>query len=220
MRHSWCPKHNKTVQLQGLTLCLALALTERALVIPMKLHVLVVCYHPVSHAFAISLSIFLKRLCAQTKPWWLTPWDDRVWPLANHGGPKKEYCWWHNIGSRMDTHITKRSVYKYTSKVPSNFYHFRNGAERSGLFCVALYVAQQIKTQQKVDIFSAVKNVRLYRPQCIANMVHFFHFFLDLFSAFCKVAWTSKFSLHLYYFRSSMFSSISLHRNTSHVRIN
>ena len=33
------------------------------------------------------------------------------------------------------------------------------------------YVAQQIKTQQKVDIFSAVKHVRLYRPQCISNMV-------------------------------------------------
>ena len=52
--------------------------------------------------------------------------------------------------------------------------NFRNGAERSGLFCVALYVAQQIKTQQKVDIFSAVKHVRLYRLQCISNMVSFF----------------------------------------------
>ena len=50
----------------------------------------------------------------------------------------------------------------------------RNGAERSGLFCVALYVVQQIKTQQKVDIFSAVKHVRLYRPQCINDMVRFF----------------------------------------------
>ena len=39
---------------------------------------------------------------------------------------------------------------------------FRNGADRSGLFCVALYVAEQIKTQQIVDIFSAVKHVRLY----------------------------------------------------------
>ena len=52
----------------------------------------------------------------------------------------------------------------------------RNGAERSGLFCVALYVAQQIKTQQKVDIFSAMKHVRLYRHQCIANMVRFLLF--------------------------------------------
>ena len=51
--------------------------------------------------------------------------------------------------------------------------YFRNGAERSGLFCVALYVAQQIKTQDKVDIFSAVKHVRLYRPQCITDMVWF-----------------------------------------------
>ena len=63
--------------------------------------------------------------------------------------------------------------------------YFRNGAERSGLFCVALYVAQQIKTQQKVDIFSAVKHVRLYRHLCISNMVRFFTF-LSLFCTFRK----------------------------------
>ena len=66
------------------------------------------------------------------------------------------------------------TVYKYWSKILKKSPYFRNGAERSGLFCVALYVAQQIKTQQKVDIFSAVKHVRLYRPQCIANMVRIF----------------------------------------------
>ena len=32
-------------------------------------------------------------------------------------------------------------------------------------------------TQQKVDIFSAVKHIRLYRPQCISNEVRFLTFF-------------------------------------------
>ena len=73
--------------------------------------------------------------------------------------------------------ITKWSIYKYRSKVLTYFFYFRNGAERSGLFCVALYVAQQIKTQEKVDIFSAVKHIRLYRLQCINSMVWFFHYF-------------------------------------------
>ena len=64
-----------------------------------------------------------------------------------------------------------------TLDVPTYLLYFRNGAERSGLFCVVLYVAQQIMTQQKVDIFSAVKHIRLYRPHCIVNEVWFSHFF-------------------------------------------
>ena len=48
---------------------------------------------------------------------------------------------------------------------------FRNGADRSGLFCGALYIVEQIKARQEVDIFPAVKHIRLYRPQCIVNVV-------------------------------------------------
>ena len=110
------------------------------------------------------------------------------------------------------------TVCKYWSKVLKKFPYFRSGAERSGLFCVALYIAQQIMTQQKVDIFSAVKHVRLYRPQCIANMVRFF----SLFYAFGKglsTSGTNTSFLFFYYFRSSTSSCTSLHRNTSHVRI-
>ena len=98
----------------------------------------------------------------------------------------------------------------------------RNGAERSGLFCVALYVAQQIMTQQKVDIFSAVKHVRLYRPQCISNEVCvFFTLFCTCFYAFCEglnYSGTTKF--FLFFFRSSIYSFMSSHRNTSNARIN
>ena len=82
---------------------------------------------------------------------------------------------------------------KYSQdQVLNNFCHFRNGAERSGLFCVALYVAQQIKTQQKVDIFSAVKHIRLYRPQCISNEVRFLTFFWIY--SFCFILWLCYFS--------------------------
>ena len=96
----------------------------------------------------------------------------------------------------------------------------RNGAERSGLFCVALYVVQQIKTQQKVDIFSAVKHIRLYRPQCIANMVRFL-----LFSIHVQCAWqflaNSETKLSFFnYFRNSISSSMNLHRNSSSEDIN
>ena len=70
------------------------------------------------------------------------------------------------------------SVWKFKGEVLKKFFHSRNGAERSGLFCVALYVAQQIKTQQKVDVFSAVKHVRLYRPQCIPNEVWCFSMYI------------------------------------------
>ena len=95
----------------------------------------------------------------------------------------------------------------------------RNGAERSGLFSVALYVAQQIKTQQEVDIFSAVKHGRLYRPQCISNEVWFFTLFYTCFYAIIRnYSETSK--CFLFYFRSSIFSSMNSHRNTSNERIN
>ena len=98
----------------------------------------------------------------------------------------------------------------------------RNGAERSGLFCVALYVAQQIMTQQKVDIFSAVKHVRLYRPQCISNEVCvFFTLFYTCFSAICKgLDYSETTKCFLFYFRNSIFSSMSLHGSSSNEEIN
>ena len=96
-----------------------------------------------------------------------------------------------------------------------NFENFRNGAERSGLFCVALYVVQQIKTQQKVDIFSAVKHVRLYRPQCITGEVRFFTLTYECTLAMCKARNNQIITYILCNFRNSTFSSMNLHSSTS-----
>lgn len=50
-----------------------------------------------------------------------------------------------------------------------NFY--RNGVLRSGLFIAANYVLERIKTDKEVDVFQAVKQMRLNRPQLIDNLV-------------------------------------------------
>ncbi|KAH9505383.1 hypothetical protein Btru_058592 [Bulinus truncatus] len=48
--------------------------------------------------------------------------------------------------------------------------HCMNGASRSGLFCAALTILERVKKEKEVDVFQAVKQLRLNRTQLIDNM--------------------------------------------------
>ena len=47
----------------------------------------------------------------------------------------------------------------------------RNGASRSGLLCAVLYILERLRKDKEVDVFQAVKQMRLNRTQFIDNMV-------------------------------------------------
>lgn len=51
--------------------------------------------------------------------------------------------------------------------------HCMNGVLRSGLFIAASYVLERIKVDKEVDVFQAVKQMRLNRPQLIDNLEQF-----------------------------------------------
>ncbi|XP_035826839.1 receptor-type tyrosine-protein phosphatase alpha [Aplysia californica] len=48
--------------------------------------------------------------------------------------------------------------------------HCMNGASRSGLFCAALTILERVQKEKEVDVFQAVKQLRLNRTQLIDNM--------------------------------------------------
>nr|KAG5710302.1 hypothetical protein BaRGS_009018 [Batillaria attramentaria] len=48
--------------------------------------------------------------------------------------------------------------------------HCMNGASRSGFFCAVLYILERLKKEKEVDVFQAVKQMRLNRTQFIDNM--------------------------------------------------
>ncbi len=59
---------------------------------------------------------------------------------------------------------------------------YRNGCERSGLFCAALYMIEKLKLDQEVDVFHAVKHVRLSRTQNVQSLVScnvIFHYLMS-----------------------------------------
>ena len=47
---------------------------------------------------------------------------------------------------------------------------FRNGCERSGLFCALSHICDQIYNEQEFDIFHAVCEVRATRQQFITKV--------------------------------------------------
>ena len=47
----------------------------------------------------------------------------------------------------------------------------RNGATRSGMFCVINFILEKMKIDQEVDITLAVKKIRAHRPEAICNLV-------------------------------------------------
>ena len=48
---------------------------------------------------------------------------------------------------------------------------YRNGAQRSGIFCAANYVVEKIKSDQEVDAFLAARYVGKKRPQFFGTKV-------------------------------------------------
>ena len=51
-------------------------------------------------------------------------------------------------------------------------FYFSDGCTRSGLFCALRYVCDKINQEQSVDVFHAVKQIRLTRPEFIPNQVN------------------------------------------------
>ncbi|XP_006817659.2 receptor-type tyrosine-protein phosphatase epsilon-like [Saccoglossus kowalevskii] len=49
--------------------------------------------------------------------------------------------------------------------------HCRNGIGRSGVFCAVVAVLERIKVEQMVDVFQAVKALRINRPGMIETVV-------------------------------------------------
>ena len=48
---------------------------------------------------------------------------------------------------------------------------FRNGADRCGLFCALGLSLEKMNTEHEIDVFNAVKRVRISRPEFIINEV-------------------------------------------------
>ncbi|CAH1775088.1 unnamed protein product [Owenia fusiformis] len=48
--------------------------------------------------------------------------------------------------------------------------HCMDGATRSGLYCAVDYICEQLRVEQEVDIFQAVRHLRTHRPQVISDM--------------------------------------------------
>jgi len=48
----------------------------------------------------------------------------------------------------------------------------RDGASCSGLVCALSYAIEMLKVEQEVDVFQAVKHIRINRPQLIPTFVH------------------------------------------------
>jgi hypothetical protein len=57
--------------------------------------------------------------------------------------------------------------------------HFRTSIERCGLFCAVSGLIDMINTEQEVDIFEIVKQVKTTRPEFIPTLVS--TFFLIVF---------------------------------------
>ena len=54
--------------------------------------------------------------------------------------------------------------------IPFDGYN-RNGCNMSGLFLACWFIFEKIKEEKEVDIFHAVKRIRISRPQFVINQV-------------------------------------------------
>ena len=57
---------------------------------------------------------------------------------------------------------------------------YRKGYERSGLFCATHHIIEKINNEHEVDVFNAVKQARLGRPELIPDLVIKFQHFQHL----------------------------------------
>lgn len=60
---------------------------------------------------------------------------------------------------------------------------FRDGRTRCGIYCAANACIEQVIQHGEVDVFQAVRTVRIHRPQLIENIVsHPENFFKQIFT--------------------------------------
>jgi hypothetical protein len=52
------------------------------------------------------------------------------------------------------------------------YYSYRNGCDKSGLYCVLATVIERLTIEQDVDIQHIIKQMRNRRPQIIPNYVN------------------------------------------------
>ena len=59
------------------------------------------------------------------------------------------------------------------SFIPTNYnvLVFRNGADRSGLFCVAATVIERMQVEQDVAIAQVIEEMRNYREEIVSSVV-------------------------------------------------
>jgi hypothetical protein len=55
------------------------------------------------------------------------------------------------------------------------YYSYRNGCDKSGLYCVLATVIERLRIEQDVDIQHIIKQMRNRRPQIIPNYVNIFY---------------------------------------------
>ena len=82
------------------------------------------------------------------------------------------------------------------------YYSYRNGCDKSGLYCVLATVIERLRIEQDVDIQHIIKQMRNRRPQIIPNYVNIFYV-------------TSKLNIYLEYsnFAFNVISNPLLKRN-------
>ena len=56
-----------------------------------------------------------------------------------------------------------------------NYLSSRNGADRCGLFYALSLTLEKINIEHEIDVFNAVKRVRMTRPELIINEVRKFY---------------------------------------------
>ena len=64
--------------------------------------------------------------------------------------------------------------------MPFLYLFLSNGIGRSGVFCAVSTVIEKIGTEEVIDVFQAVKRLRMNSPQMIESLVSLFFVWMDL----------------------------------------
>ena len=94
--------------------------------------------------------------------------------------------------------VIRNEIFLYWCEVVKYNYitkqYFRDGAERCGVFCAIYNCLQQMQTEDTIDVFTAVRHMRIRRPELCQTQVFHCCFFQS--SIRCV---TQKLYIALYY---------------------
>ena len=62
--------------------------------------------------------------------------------------------------------VASKLIYSFFS-----YFHFRDGAGRSGIYCAMCNIFDQMELEGEVDVYNSVKAIKLRRPQSIDTLV-------------------------------------------------